>query len=141
MLHPDVANKLTSFVVNGESVTIIFIETQQVSEGVECDVYTFLHDDSRDLAIVTVIKNHKTPLQRIVSGTKTIEGFVSGSGTLSIGSIDETVKIYSFNSKSEPHEVIVSINQTMQWCAVGDNLRFYEICEPSYADGRFETLS
>lgn len=141
MPHTDGTNKLTSFTANGESVAVSFTETQRVSAGVECDVYTFLHDDSRDLAIVTVIKNHKTPLQRIVSGTKTIEGFVSGSGTLSIGSIDETVKVYSFDSKSEPYEVIVSINQTMQWHATSDDLRFYEICEPSYADGRFETLS
>jgi hypothetical protein len=133
--------KLTRFMTNGGSARVSFVETQQVSEGVECDVYTFVDDASRDLAIVTVLKNHKTPLQRVVSGTKTIEGFVSGTGTLNIGSIDQKVKVYSFNKKHKLQEVIVSNNQTMQWHAVGDDLRFYEICAPPYIDGRFETLS
>jgi tryptophan synthase beta subunit len=141
MLRPNMTKKLTRFITNGDFARVSFVETQQVSKGVECDVYMFIDDTSRDLAIVTVVKNHKTPLQRVVSGTKTIEGFVSGTGTLSIGSINQTVKVYSFNSKSEPQEVIVRSNQTMQWHAAGDELRFYEICEPPYTDGRFETLS
>jgi hypothetical protein len=133
--------KLTKFITKDEDFEVSFVETQQVSKGVECDVYAFIDDNSKDLAIVRVSKNYKTPLQRVVSGTKTIEGFIYGTGTLTVGSLDDTVRVYNFNSKSEPQEVIVAINQTMQWHATMDDLSFFEICEPSYSDGRFENLT
>ena len=120
--------------------SVHFVETMQVKEGVECDVYEFIDDISKDLAIVRVKKGFKTPLQRIMLGDRTVEGFVSGTGTLTVKDSDEKSQSYSF-SGSEKGEVEVSVGQIMQWYADGeDDLTFYEICWPPYEDGRFENL-
>ncbi|MEO5948801.1 MAG: hypothetical protein ABIP74_00170 [Candidatus Saccharimonas sp.] len=134
------SQKLTQFTISDTPNEVQFVETQTVKEGVECDIYTFVGDDSRDLAIVRVLKGYKTPLQRILLGTKTIEGFADGEGTLMVRSDDGTEKSYTPSSFGE--EVIVEVGQIMQWHAGGESdLTFYEICEPPYADGRFENLS
>jgi hypothetical protein len=131
-------DKLTTFSHAGERHIVSFIETMQVCEGVSCDVYTFPNDQSRDLAIVHVTRGRKTPLQKVLLGEVTIEGFFGGEGTLSIDGGEHT---YVFNNES-PGEVEVSIGQTMQWKATGDSdLVFYEICQPPYKDGRFEHLT
>lgn len=118
-----------------------FVENQTVKEGVEADIYTFDEDDSRDLAIVHVMKGSKTPLQRILKGTKTIEGYVSGTGTLTVTTQDGSTKKYFYTAEdSNPVvETEVHIGELMQWSAETD-LTFYEICEPPYEDGRFEDL-
>ena len=88
--------KLSSFVVDGQTLSVRFVETQTVKEGVKCDIYSFVGDKSMDLAVVTVLPNHKTPMQRVLSGNKTIEGFISGEGTLSILGRDRKLKTYNF---------------------------------------------
>jgi hypothetical protein len=134
------SQKLSQFPCNGESLAVQFVETQTVKEGVECDIYTFTDDASRDLAIVRVLKSFKTPLQRILLGTKTIEGFVEGEGTLTVRDGDGKEKAYTPTAFGE--EVIVEVGQIMQWHAAGESdLTFYEICEPPYVDGRFENLN
>lgn len=132
--------KLTQFVLSGKSVPVRFIETQTVKEGVECDIYVFTADSSKDLAIVRVAKGYKTPLQRVLLGDRTIEGFYDGVGTLTVRSASGQTDEYAFNP-SDNKEVVVEVGQIMQWYANGDtDLTFYEICEPPYADGRFENL-
>ncbi len=134
--------KLTQFTLGGELLPVRFIETQTIKDGVECDVYAFAEDTSRDLAIVRVAKGSKTSLQRVVLGEKTAEGFVSGAGTLTVRGTDGQIMTHEFNAATEQSgEVIVAVGQTMQWHAAEDaDLTFYEICEPPYADGRFEDL-
>jgi hypothetical protein len=130
------AERLTKFTINDQSVPVLFVETQTVKDGVECDIYAFVGDDSKDLAIVRVKKGYKTPLQKVLLGNKTVEGFVRGSGVLTVN--NET---YAFGSELDNKEVVVSVGQTMQWYANAQNdLTFYEICEPPYSDGRFENL-
>ncbi len=134
-------SKLTTFVIDNKPFTISFGETQTVKEGVECDTYALTDDDTKDLAIVRVQKGYKTPLQRILLGNKTIEGFVGGQGALSVQSIDGGVKTYEFKSGDADRPIVVEIGQIMQWYANGDtDLTFYEVCEPPYKDGRFENL-
>jgi len=136
-------NKLTTFKVQDKSVPVSFVETQTVKKGVECDIYTFVEDSSRDLAIVTVSKGYKTPLQRVLLGKMTIEGFYEGVGTLTVRSKDGKTDNYSFKSPYEQNvrEVAIELGQIMQWYADGDDdLVFYEICQPPYSDGRFENL-
>ena len=131
--------KLTTF--NNRQVT--YVETMRVKDGVECDTYSFVSDGSEDLAIVRVTKGFKTPLQRILKGTKTIEGYIRGSGTLTVTSKDRSIKIYSFSQEADANpnpEIEVHIGELMQWSAKTD-LTFYEICEPPYEDGRFENLT
>jgi hypothetical protein len=132
-------DKLTTF--NNRQVA--YVETMQVKEGVECDVYSFVGDDTEDLAIVRVTEGFKTPLQRILKGTKTTEGYVSGSGKLTVTTKDGTVKTYTFTETKDTDpdpEIEVYVGELMQWSAEG-GLSFYEICEPPYEDGRFENLA
>ena len=134
------SDKLTKFSLGDEVVPVHFVETQIVKEGVECDIYLFSNDASKDLAIVRVSRGHKTPLQRVLLGDKTVEGLYSGKGTLTVCSDDNSTTRYSL-SGSDSDEIVVKVGQTMQWYADGDtDLVFYEICEPPYADGRFEDL-
>ncbi len=136
-------SKLTIFTLRGSDVPVEFVETQTVKDGVKCDIYNFVGDSSKDLGMVRVLKGYKTPLQRILLGEKTIEGFYDGVGTLTVRSADGQVASYSFKAgDNQNNEVAVSVGQTMQWHADGDSdLTFYEICEPPYEDGRFENLN
>jgi mannose-6-phosphate isomerase-like protein (cupin superfamily) len=133
--------KLKTFKRADELLPVRFLETQKVKDGVECDIYEFLNDTSCDLGIIRVSKGHTTPLQKVLSGDSTVEGFLSGEGTLSVGS-DTGTKKYKFRQGGSKKEVEVMVGQTMQWHADGNTeLEFYEICKPPYKDGRFENLS
>ncbi len=134
--------KLSSFSIGEQPNSVKYVETQQVKDGVECDVYTFEDDNTRDLAIVRVAGGFKTPLQRVLKGDKTIEGFLDGKAALTVVSKDGRSQKYTFESEEDKgKEVDVSVGQTMQWSAdETTGLVFYEICEPSYEDGRFEIL-
>lgn len=133
--------KLTQFTVDGNTVPIRYIETQTVKEGVECDLYVFTDDSSKDLAIVRVARGHKTPLQRVLLGNKTIEGLQGGTGALTVRSANgQTQEQHTFNSPND-QAIIVNVGQIIQWHANGyEDLIFYEICEPPYTDGRFENI-
>ncbi len=67
------SDKYTNFIV--DNTTINYNETLQVKDGVVCDTYAFEGDTLKDLAIVTVRVGFKTPLQRVMKGEQTIEGF------------------------------------------------------------------
>jgi hypothetical protein len=120
---------------DGESVK--FIETSQVKEGVVCDVYSFDNDDSKDLGLVRVSKGHKTPLQKVLNGDKTIEIFREGQGVLRVVDIDGNEITHNF--PSDKKDVEVKIGEIVQWEAVED-LTFVEICYPPYQEGRFENI-
>jgi len=111
-----------------------------VKEGVECDVYEFLNDATQDLAIVRVRSGCKTPLQRILLGTKTIEGYVSGEAKLVVTRGDGTTQMFKFGTEEVNDPVIVNVGDIMQWESISD-LIFFEICEPPYEDGRYENLA
>lgn len=128
-------NKLTTF----QNQAVTYVETQQVKEGVEADLYTFNGDASKDLAIVRVAAGHKTPLQRILKGEKTIEGYLDGQATLMVTHPDNTQSVVIYPGSVEL-ETSVAVNDTMQWSA-DTGLTFYEICWPPYEDGRFENIS
>jgi hypothetical protein len=132
--------KLTDFTYQGETYTVQFVETIQVAEGVSCDTYTFAGDSTRDLAIVTVEKGCKTPRQRVLLGMATVEGYISGEGVLTVETPDKATQTYSFPSAGNA-AVPVQIGQIMQWTAGDAGLVFYELCEPPYADGRYENLA
>lgn len=117
-----------------------FVETMTVKEGVECDVYSFDRDTSKDLAVVRVAAGAKTPLQKVLSGVTTTEGHISGKGILTIQSPDGRRDVFHFEGR-DMGEVLVEVGQTMQWSAgPEDELVFYEVCVPPYEDGRYENL-
>lgn len=134
-------DKLIEFVLDEQAIPVRFNGTIVVKEGVECDTYSFEGDSDKDLAIVRVEKGHKTPLQRVVGGIRTIEGYVDGEGTLTIRSENGQSELRHFGPGLYNKEVAVGVGQTMQWTAGEDKgLTFYEICVPPYEDGRYENL-
>lgn len=134
---------LTSFTYGSGDREVSYIETIQVKDGVECDTYSFVGDDSQDLAIVRVAQGAATPRQRILKGEPTIEGFVSGKGRLIVernGGEKETFAVNDIDSKKTV--ITMQLSEIMQWqAATGSSLVFYEICKPPYEDGRFENLA
>lgn len=130
---------LRTILYQGNSLDIEYIETSQVTLGVVCHIYRFKFDESRDLAIVEVESGCKTPLQRILNGEETIEGYICGKGTLTVIGNSGKKKKYSFPSSPEP--VTVNCGDVMQWHAdTSERLVFFELCTPPYEEGRFEDL-
>lgn len=113
------------------------VETTQVKEGIVCSVYAFVDDTNKDLGVVSVARGSKTPLQKVVTGDRTIEIFKSGAGRLTVTDVNGKKHIYEF--PSEQTEVTVKVGETMQWEAIED-LVFIEVCYPPYKEGRFEII-
>jgi len=135
-LYGDKPQRLDSLAISGQDEPITFVETVWVKEGVECDVYVFNDDSTRDLGIVRVSKGSSTPLQRVVGGDLTIEGHISGKGKLVVSRANGNKELYSFSDSQPARPVEVNIGDTMRWTAHED-LVFYEVCEPPYQDSRF----
>ena len=75
---------IKSFQFEGKELPVSFVETMQVTNGVECDIYTFDGDTAKDLGIIRIKPAGKTPLQKVLKGDRTIEGYISGKGKLTI---------------------------------------------------------
>lgn len=133
---------INTYEFKGELLPVLFVSTLVVTEGVLCDVYQFIGDSSKDLGIIRIKPNCKTPLQKVLKGNKTIEGYISGKGKLTIGKLNGIKEIYRVGVKSEKSVVVsVKIGQTMQWEADAETgLVVYEICYPPYEDGRYENI-
>jgi hypothetical protein len=128
--------RLESFRLGDKDLTVTYIESLFIKDGVECDVYKFDDDDTRDLGIVKVAKGSSTPLQRVLSGDLTVEGHLSGDGVLVVARANGNKEHYSFTDGKPARPIEVNRGDTMQWTARED-LVFYEVCEPPYQDGRF----
>lgn len=133
---------MEKFKFEDEHLDVEFIETSKVVEGVECDVYKFKGDKTKDLGIIRIKNGYKTPLQKVLKGDKTIEGFISGSGRLVVKRANGITDSYNVDEKQEkPFQMVVEKGDIMQWIAsVDSNLEVYEVCFPPYEDGRFENL-
>lgn len=128
-------SKLVTF--RGESVE--FLETQIVKDGVTCDVYSFIGDNTKDLAIIRIKQGMQTPKQLILKGDKTIEGFLVGKADLTFSRTAQNETIYGYSDDSYGVDTALGIGDTMQWYASEDSV-IYEICYPPYQDGRFKEL-
>ena len=107
-----------NFNFEGKNSAAGFVETTEVAEGVECDVYEFVGDKPKDLGIIRIKAGGKTPLQKVLKGEKTIEGYISGKGQLVITELSGQQKIYPAKAGLE---VEVKIGETMQWQAAPDS--------------------
>jgi len=131
---------LISFNFDGVELPVSFVETMQVTNGVECDVYSLPEDESKDLGIIRVESSKKTPLQKVLQGERTIERSISGKGKLTITGQDGTQRILVADDLNLV-SVIIRIGEMMQWEAAPDSdLVAAEICYPPYKDGRFENI-
>jgi len=130
---------LTSFNFDGQEQAVSFIETTHVVEGVDCAVYSFVDDNTKDLGIIKISPSKKTPLQKVIKGEKTIEGYISGNCKLTITKPDGRQE--EFVADGSPITAIVNIGELMLWEADPDlGLEVFEICYPPYEDGRFENI-
>lgn len=131
-----------AFELEGSSLPVSFISTMDVIRGVQCDVYEFVGDKSKDLGIIRMQPGSRTPLQEVLKGDKTVEGYVSGKGRLTITKPDGKKEIYEVNDKLEkPFAITVGIGEQMQWEADKESgLTAYEICYPPYEDGRYKNI-
>lgn len=129
--------KLTTF----HNEPVIFIESTIVNEGVICDVYSFINDPTKDLGIVTVKAGLTTPMQKVLKGDKTIEGFIEGAGSLTITNQDGVSSVYNFDTESLIKEIVAEVGQTMQWQANKSiDLVFCEVCWPPFTPDRFKIV-
>lgn len=125
----------------GKEQPVIFQETIKVTDGVECDVYKFDGDLNKDLGIIRIQAGKKTPLQKVLKGNRTIEGYVSGKGKLTITKSDNTKNIYRVGDSRKPVSITVAIGELMQWQSdTNSELAAYEVCFPPYEDGRYENI-
>lgn len=134
--------KFQQFNFEGQNLPVKFTEVVDVKEGVKCEVYQFSDDDLKDLGVIYIEPGFKTPSQKVLDGQKTIEGFYTGKGTLTITKRNGEKEVFNVNDESgKEFSKEVEIGEIMQWQAASDsNLVVYEVCYPPYQDGRYENL-
>ena len=137
------STKISTLPFEGKSLPVTFVESQQVKEGVTCDIYTIDGDSTKDLAVIEIQPGLRSPRQRISKGTRTIQRFIGGSANLYIDELDggERTRYFKSEEAAQNNDVEVQIGEIMQWSSLGpDPLVYYEICEPPFEKGRFEDL-
>ena len=107
--------KLKTFCFENQNFGISYKEPVNVAKGVTCHVYEFQNDESRDLGIIEVEPGCKTPLQKVVLGDKTIEGYFSGKGALTVVNSTGQKKCYNVGESAREFSVSVAIGELMQW--------------------------
>lgn len=125
---------------------VIFVETTDVVPGVQCDVYKFEDDETKDLGIVRIEAGMNTPLQKLVDGKQTFEGYISGRGKIVVHRhwdgyvfVEEIHEVGEDTKK--PYAVEVRVGDMVQIFAdENSSLTIYEVCFPPFQDGRFETI-
>lgn len=134
--------RLETFRYKGDLLPLSFVSTLDVTKGVQCDVYEFTGDKSKDLGVIRIKPGCKTPLQKVLKGDKTVEGYLAGKGRLTITRANGEKMVYEVDVKNKkPLEVSVEVGETMQWEAdKNSELTAYEICYPPYEDGRYENI-
>ena len=121
---------------DGQEVRLV--ETTQVKEGVICDVYQFVNNNSKDLGIIRIEAGCKSPRQKVLKGDKTLQIYQEGKGSLEV--VRENGKTENYQYPGSIVSVEVNVGDIMQWIA-NEYLVYYEICYPPYLDGRFENLN
>jgi len=111
----------------------------KVAPGVICDTYDFVNTNAKDLGIVIVAADAKTPRQLVLNGILTLEDHISGNATLRIEKPNGHKMRCRFRDGLAREAIAVEIGEIMQWRAKSD-LTFGEVCYPPYRDGRYENL-
>jgi hypothetical protein len=130
--------RLRTFTFEGVTYTVRYSHTEQVCDGVECDVYELVGCTTMDMGVIRIGPKGETPEQLVLEGDRTVEGFISGEGTLKIKRAAGGTETYVMDGS--PFSIDVCVGDTMQWVA-GRRLEAYEMCKPPYAEGRFRNLT
>lgn len=137
------SKKLTTLVCDDRELPVTFVERQEVKEGVICDIYTITGDATKDLAVIEIQPGFRSPRQRVLKGTHTIQRFTSGTANLFVDELDgsEHTRFFTSEEATQDNDIEVKVGEIMQWSSLGpDPLVYYEICEPPFETGRFEDL-
>ena len=125
----------------GASYKTQFLSSTEVFPGVVCDAYLLVETQERDLGVIYIQAGRRTKPQKVLDGIETIEGYVSGRGSLIIVKPSGEPLEFKVGPGSEGFSYPVDVVDIMQWRAdAGDNLVVFEICFPPYQAGRFEDL-
>lgn len=136
-------DKLTSFLFNGDSRPVKFSKTEQEADGVVCDEYFFVGDNSMDLGIYKFEPGKRLPRRLVLGGIETIEEYISGKGWLLIWRSGGGTESYSlgFTGAALNLRKVLHVDDEYRWIAAdGCELEVSEVCIPSYAKGRFEDM-
>lgn len=132
---------LKTFPLDNKLVPVRFVKNHKPPSGVIRDVYEFIDDSSRDLAIVRVHRGKKTPAQKLIAGSRTLHGWMAGMGTLVVTTPSGEKRTFEYRPGQFSTEVTVRVGEIIQWHAHAfEDLTFYEICEPAFDDERFEIV-
>lgn len=133
---------LRQFEFEGMNLPVDYVKSTKVTDGVTCDEYKFWGDTKKDLGIIKIDAGFKTPLQKVLGGTKTIEGYISGAGKITINRVGGSTEVITVEDKPNEYlSIIVDVGDTMQWEAeANSSLVVFEVCYPPYSDGRFQNL-
>lgn len=136
-------NPIKHFLFEGRKQPVSYIETLSVNGGVQCDVYKFEGDTSKDLGIIRIKPGSKTPLQKVLKGDRTVEGYISGKGKFTIIKPNGKKRVFNVSKElKEPIAITVAIGELMQWEANSNSeLIAYEICFPPYEDDRYKNIT
>ncbi len=130
---------MKTFRYEDQDLPVSFVETIDVQEWVQCDVYDFVDDSSKDLWVVRLEKWVSSPYQLVVWWDKTLLGYISGNGKF-IFETDEWVFEYKMR-KGIKFEFLINKWEKMKWIADNDSeLMYYEVYLPPYRDGRYLDL-
>lgn len=131
--------RLESFTYKQETLQTKFVESSEVFPGVVCDVYLHPETRERDLGVIYIEAGKSTKPQKVLSGTETIEGYISGKGRLCIRKPSGETIIFEVGPETEGFSHVIEVGDIMQWQAE-DDLVVFEICYPPYEEGRFENM-
>jgi hypothetical protein len=138
--------RMTHFEFRGVLREVVYIETTKVRDGVECDVYGFVGDKTKDLGIIRIEEEKETPRQRVNLDPDfviefTEEGYFSGDGSFLIRRLGEEIQeMYEVNAETSRFSILVERGEEMKWRAGKGGLVAYEVCKPPYEDGRYIDL-
>jgi hypothetical protein len=102
---------LSEFQFNDQIWKLVNNRSYGVVSGVYCDDYEIVGDSEKDLAMIHVHSNVKTPRQLVKYGEKTIEVFMHGSGKLIVEDARGTICEHYFTESQSGDYVLVAIDE------------------------------
>ncbi|SRR5258708_4929901 len=134
----------TEFEFEGQRLSVSFVEPVAEFPGVNSKVYSFIGDETKDLADIFIDAGAMTPRQRVVEGERTVEVYVSGIGRINVTRTTGEEESFEFGGYSTDRPFVTVLKgDIMQLQAAEDSIFIVSevCCNPKYRPGRFENLT
>ena len=128
----------------GFDLAVKFRKATQVAPGVVCEEFDCVDKPEMDIGIIRIDPGAKTPPQKLLSGTRTVEGFLSGAGALFVTPEGGEFESFSFGMTNRIGRKFAELQpgDVVQWVAAPDSeLVAIEMCWPPFSEGRFENVA